>query len=518
MLGKHLRRRRVGKRPAKPHPLAHLGDNPPVGPCLAGYRQKCALTRDAALRIGDRAVLLAPGGSGQSDMGVADGVGLGQHVRHHDERAGLDRRFDGIGIRHRIDRVGGHDPQRLDAPIGDRLEHLDRLQAGPLRYIRRLPEALYALAMVGVFDLHMGGEHVGHAADLAAAHGVGLAGHGERPCPGLADAASGEMAVDDGVDLVGARRRLVHPLAVDGHRLRRRGEQAVEAAKLVLAQARGSGDAGKVERGGGEKRLSEAGRVSRDVGAVKRVVLAEPGEQPGEQSDVAIRRDRQVHVGDVSGHGATRVDQHDLHLRPLFPGRGDALVEHGMAPGEVGADQHDQVGKLQVIIGSRYGVGAEGAAVAGDRGSHAQARIGVDVGRADKTLHQLVGDVIILGQQLAGDIEGDRIRAVLGDGLREGRGDEVERLVPAGAAAVDLGMEQPAVEVDGLGQCRALGAEPAEIGRMVGVAADGHLPVRGDLRQHAAAHPAIGAGGPHLARCVDLHGVRPRGWPALPAQ
>ena len=72
---------------------------------------------------------------------------------------------------------------------------------------RRAPEALHAVAMLGILDIHMRGEHVGEAADLAPAHGVGLAGDRERPHARPADAAGGEMAVDDGVDLVGARRR-----------------------------------------------------------------------------------------------------------------------------------------------------------------------------------------------------------------------------------------------------------------------------------------------------------------------
>ena len=89
-----------------------------------------------------------------------------------------------------------------------------------------------------------------------------------------------------------------------------------------------------------------------------------------------------------------------------------------MAPGGVGADQHDQVGLVEILVAAGHGVGAEGAAVAGDRRGHAQPRIGVDVGRADKALHQLVGDVIILGQQLAGEIERDRVRAIALDDLR----------------------------------------------------------------------------------------------------
>ncbi|MNR53681.1 hypothetical protein D3C85_1737320 [compost metagenome] len=53
--------------------------------------------------------------------------------------------------------------------------------------------------------------------------------------------------------------------------------------------------------------------------------------------------------------------------------------------------------------------------MAGHRGGHAEARIGVDIRRTDEALHQLVGDVVIFGQQLTGDVEGNRVRPMLGD-------------------------------------------------------------------------------------------------------
>ena len=84
-----------------------------------------------------------------------------------------------------------------------------------------------------------------------------------------------------------------------------------------------------------------------------------------------------------------------------------------MAPGEVRADQHDEIGLLEILVAAGHRVGAERALVAGDRRGHAQPRVGVDVGRADEALHQLVGDVVVLGQQLAGDVEGDAVGAVL---------------------------------------------------------------------------------------------------------
>ena len=115
--------------------------------------------------------------------------------------------------------------------------------------------------------------------------------------------------------------------------------------------------------------------------------------------------------------------------------------------------------------------------MAGDRRGHAQPRIGVDVGRADEALHQLVGDVIVLGQQLAGEIERDRVGPVALDDAAKAVGDAVERDRPVDARkrAVDLPqhrMQQAVVERQRLAERRALGAEPAEIGGMVGIAGD----------------------------------------------
>ena len=74
-------------------------------------------------------------------------------------------------------------------------------------------------------------------------------------------------------------------------------------------------------------------------------------------------------------------------------------MEDRVAPGEVGADEDDQIGFLEVLVGPGDGVGAERAAVARDRGGHAEPAVGVDVGGADEPLHQLVGDVVVLGQR-----------------------------------------------------------------------------------------------------------------------
>ena len=110
--------------------------------------------------------------------------------------------------------------------------------------------------------------------------------------------------------------------------------------------------------------------------------------------------------------------------------RDHPLKQNRMAPGGIRADQHDQVRFVEILVAAGHRVGAEGALVAGNRGRHAQPRVGVDVGRADEALHQLVGDVVVLSEQLAGHIEGDRVRPVALDHPSEAVGDDIERFVP----------------------------------------------------------------------------------------
>ena len=101
---------------------------------------------------------------------------------------------------------------------------------------RRLPEALDAIAVVGIFDGHMGRQHVGKSADLAAAHGVGLARQRKRPHARTSDAAGRQMTVDDGIDLVGAGGGLIDALAVAGDDPLGPFEQAEELAQFAGAE------------------------------------------------------------------------------------------------------------------------------------------------------------------------------------------------------------------------------------------------------------------------------------------
>ena len=179
-----------------------------------------------------------------------------------------------------------------------------------------------------------------------------------------------------------------------------------------------------------------------------------------------------MQVGDVGRHRAARIDRDDVHLRPLLLRRHQPLVTapDGTRRGWSRRARRGRPAPDPRRAGHR--VRAEGALVAGDGRGHAEARIGVDVGRADEALHQLVGDVIVLGQQLAGDIEGDRVRAVLGDRAARSRRRRDRSPRPSSRALPwIIGMQQPAFEPDRLAERRSLGAEPAEIGGMLRIAA-----------------------------------------------
>ena len=487
---------RVGEGVVEAEALGDFRERPPVGLGLADRRHEAALARDAALGIGDCAVLLAPGFGRQEDVGEVGRIGRAHHVGDDDEGAARDGGLDAVGVGQAVDRVCRHDPQGLDLPLLDGAEEIDGLQALRLRDGRGVPEVLHQIAVGGIGDLEVGGELVGEAADLAAAHGVGLARHREGAAALAADATGEEVAIEDRIDLVGAGRGLVDALRIDREHLLGHGEEVVEGGDLVSAHAGGAGDRRDIgEVGDGFERSVEAGGVFGDEGGVAQAPALQLVEETGEEGDVGARCDGEVEIGDLARRGAARVDVDDAHAGPGFLGGGEALEEDRVAPREVRADEDDEVGLLQILVGLGYGVGAEGALVAGDRGGHAEARIGVDVGRADEALHQLVGDVIVLGEDLAGDVEGDGIRAVLADGGAELLGDQIEGVVPIGAGAGDLGVGEAALVGQRLGERRALDAETAEVRRMVRVARHGDGAVGVNVRRHAAAGAAVGAGG-----------------------
>src|SRR5690606_27382328 len=113
-----------------------------------------------------------------------------------------------------------------------------------------------------------------------------------------------------------------------------------------------------------------------------------------------------------------------------------------------------------------------------------------------EALHQLVGDVIILREELAGDIEGDAVRPVFGNALPDFRRYLVQRPIPIDPIVADHRMEQPSFEPHRLSKPGAFGTQLSEIRRVVLVAGDVERTIASDFSGNSASHTAIGASGP----------------------
>ncbi len=355
----------------------------------------------------------------------------------------------------------------------DSFEELDGLEPGPAGNDRALPESLHQGAIARGVQIHVGGQHVGHATDFAAAHGVGLTGQGKRPHAGSPDAPREQMTVDQAVDLVGPRARLVDALRKGGHDPLGAGEELVEVADALFVHSTDPGDGAHVATGVERDRqgLPRPRGVVGDELRVDRATGVQIGQQSVEERDVGARPDRQVQVGRFTGGGPARVDDDQLHARPPLPGLQHALIQDGMAPGGVGADQDDEVRQLEVLVAAGHEVTAERPLVPGNGRGHAQTRVRIDVGGADETLHQLVGDVVVLGQQLPGHVEGHGVGTVLANDALEAARDLTQRCVPRNLLAVDVRMEKAPFGAHSVRQGSALGAQAPEVGWVTRVAA-----------------------------------------------
>ncbi len=173
---------------------------------------------------------------------------------------------------------------------------------------------------------------------------------------------------------------------------------------------------------------------------------------------------------------------------------------------------------LEILVVPRRTVRAERELVAARRAGHAQARIAVDVVGAQEALGQLVGDVLRLGRKLAGNVQGHGVGSVCVDDPPEAVGHRLERHVerhalegsPArrGQPRAALRVGEAVGGVDRLVNRAALGAEAAEVGGMVLVAADARDAPVGHVQNHPATDPAIRADGLELLggwRRLDGH-------------
>ena len=295
--------------------------------------------------------------------------------------------------------------------------------------------------------------------------------------PPLADAARGKVAIDDRVDLVGSLRRLIDALAVERDDPLGGGETA-EEARDILGRQPGTEcrrrDVGRDRSRRGERRLEVLG-VGCDVILIEMAVVGQVHQQPGKQGGVLAWRDRQVQAGAFCGRRLAHIDGHD-HRAPRVLRLDHALEQDRVAPGGVGPDEDEEVRLVQIRVAAGNRIRAEGALVTRYGRRHAEPRIGIDIGRADESLHQLVGNVIILREKLTGKIKPDGRGAVLVDDPAKPRRDMIDGGLPIDPFAHDLGIELTRLEAERLAERRSLRAQTTVIRRMLGISRDRGAP------------------------------------------
>ena len=145
--------------------------------------------------------------------------------------------------------------------------------------------------------------------------------------------------------------------------------------------------------------------MASDVIAIHQPFSQHHVEHAVEQRDVATGQDGQVQIGDLGGFAAARIDDDDLQRRIGSAGILDVAENDRVGQRRIGAGDQDHPGLADILVTARRRIGPQGLLVAGDGRRHAQPRIGIDVIGADQPLGQLVEDIVVLGHQLAGDVE-----------------------------------------------------------------------------------------------------------------
>ncbi len=374
------------------------------GPVVAGLARRWhgrPHAADAALAVGDRAVLFPPGGGRQQQIGMGGGGGVCVRLLHDDELAAFQGPAHGGLVGQRLGWVGAGNPQGPHGPVGGRFEHLDGAQAGLGRHLRHAPQCGHLGAVRRVAQVAVGRQQVGQAAHLAPAHGVGLPGQRERPRTAAANLAGGQVQVDQRGVLVGAAVALVQALAVQ----RQGGGVATKPAcglhDVVFLQA---ADGGHVPRGVLAHPVAQgfkAGGVGLDVGRVTQALPQHQVQHAVEQGHVGARQQGQVQIGHFRGLGAPRVGHDQLERRVGPSGVLQAAKQNRVRPGGVGTGDEHRLRVVDVLVARGGRVGPQGGLVPGHRAAHAQPRVGVDVVGAEQALGQFVEDVVVLGEQLA---------------------------------------------------------------------------------------------------------------------
>lgn len=326
----------------------------------------------------------------------------------------------------------------------------------------------------------MCGQLRGHPANLAAAHRVGLTGERERTGARAPDLAGQKVEVDQGAHLVGAGARLVQPLAPHRKRGRRGGQLACSSPDLSGIDSTERRRLLRRHRQSGASNLVQAGAGGPGPCLVDQAFLEERRCHGQGQRHVRAGADGEMHVGSLRGWSPPRID-HGPRSPPLPARDLQAAEQDRVGVRRVAAPEENVAGLFQVVVAAGRSVSAEGALVGGDGRGHAEPRVGVHVCGSKQALAELVGHVVVLGQELAGQVEGDGTGAAFVDGRPDPPRHVLDRRRPADTAAAHHRLQKPIAGSHHLGQTLPLGTQAPSVGGMVGVAGNASDPAAVDV-------------------------------------
>ena len=494
---------------------------------LARWVDEPGQVREPPLGVGHHSFLLRPLGGGKEHVGETCRLRRVIGVLDNHELGLPQRLLDEVEVGHRGRRVGAHDPHRAHLTAREALEDFQRRAPGRRRQAPggNRPVTLDGRARGGVADEPVARQEMGEAAGLAPAHRVRLSGQRERPRPRAADLARRKVQIDDRRVLVRSDVALVDPHRPQGERRPRATEsQRGHDDGLAREPRQNRAALGRIAFDHRAKTLP-APRVLRDEACVEEAFAPQHVQHRVQQRDVGAGSQRQVEIGDVGGLGPARVADHDRHIvgRLELP-LPDPLEGDRVAVGGVGADQQEAVGEIDVGVRHGRAVGSQRPLVSGCRRGHAEPGVRVEVIGADEPPRELGAEVVLLGEELARRVEGDRVRSVRRDDLAHPIGREPERQLPRhplelrATAQADLRMKEPVRRSQHGGEMDGFGADVADVGRMVEIASDLRHAAIADLHQEPATHTAVrthrrspGVGVRAAARVTRSHAPAPRG-------
>ena len=308
----------------------------------------------------------------------------------------------------RVRTVGGDYPKPFDLTVANAV---DDLVVSPARLrrnaIHRHPKRCTDTgAMLGIGEV-MSTDEARHVGVESRAHGVALTGDAVRTGAGPADVAGDQGEVDDGLGRAGRFVTLIN-----AHRPpERHAFPAMDRRSEFLdgfhSQARGSADRCRRKLLHEFRELREALRAPRDVVVINPFVRDQQMSDAVEQREIALGQKRVVARCRHGRLGFARIHDDDFGLvRVEF----DSLPHNRMGNARIGADEDQHIALLEISIGERRGIEAEGLFIGDMSRGHALARVAVAVQSTHAEFKKAAEQCHLLGANLTGAEKRNAVR------------------------------------------------------------------------------------------------------------